>query len=113
MKEESRTRSIAKTAVYRMTAIALLAALSFYYTGNAGEATTITILFNVGGSVVYYALERLWDSVAWGKLPGKDAKPGEMKVDVIGKPSHDQRPTYDREPPQSREVREPSSETHT
>jgi uncharacterized membrane protein len=48
--------------------VALLAGITFYYTGNAGEATTITILFNAGGTLVYYALERLWDSVEWGRI---------------------------------------------
>ena len=50
-----------------MWAIALLAAISYYFTGNAGEATTITILFNVGGTLAYYSLERLWESLDWGR----------------------------------------------
>jgi uncharacterized membrane protein len=53
---------------YRIVVIALLAAITFYFTGNAGEATIITILFNVGGSIAYYTFERLWDAIPWGKL---------------------------------------------
>ncbi len=52
---------------YRAVIVALLAAITFYFTGNAGEATAITIVFNVGGSLVYYGYERLWDSISWGK----------------------------------------------
>jgi uncharacterized membrane protein len=64
---DSRGRSLAKTAVYRTVSIALLAAITYYYTGNAGEATTITILFNGGGALAYYGLERLWESIDWGR----------------------------------------------
>jgi len=53
--------------VYRVVAIALLAGITYYCTGNAGEATTITILFNVMGTASYYGLERLWEYVLWGR----------------------------------------------
>ena len=67
MIRDSRGRTLAKTMVYRVVAIALLAGITYYYTGNAGEATTITILFNVMGTVAYYGLERLWEYVLWGR----------------------------------------------
>ena len=49
--------------MYRVWAIALLAAISYYFTGNAGEAT----MFNVGGTLAYYSLERLWEDLNWGR----------------------------------------------
>jgi uncharacterized membrane protein len=64
---DSRRRTLAKTMVYRVVAIALLAGITYYYTGSAGEATAITILFNVTGAVSYYGLERLWEEVQWGR----------------------------------------------
>ena len=67
MSRDTRERSLAKTVVYRVVAIALLAGISYYYTGNAGEAGLITILFNATGTVSYYGLERLWESVEWGR----------------------------------------------
>jgi len=67
MIRDARGRTLAKTIVYRMVAIALLAGITYYYTGSAGEATTITILFNVAGTIAYYGLERLWESVLWGR----------------------------------------------
>ena len=67
MIRDSRGRTLAKTIVYRLVAIAILAGITYYYTGNAGEATTITILFNVVGTVAYYGLERLWEYVLWGR----------------------------------------------
>jgi len=46
---------------------ALLALITFYFTGNPGTTTIITIVFNLGGAVVYYGFERLWDAINWGK----------------------------------------------
>jgi len=67
LSRDSRRRTLAKTGVYRVVAIALLAGITYYYTGNAGEATVITILFNVTGTIAYYGLERLWDAIQWGR----------------------------------------------
>jgi uncharacterized membrane protein len=67
LSRDSRTRSLAKTVVYRVVAIALLALVGYVYTGNAGEATTISILFNAAGALAYYVIERLWESVEWGR----------------------------------------------
>jgi len=64
---DSRRRTLAKTIVYRLVAIALLAAITYYYTGSAGEATVVTILFNATGAIAYYGLERLWEAVSWGR----------------------------------------------
>jgi uncharacterized membrane protein len=67
LSRDSRERSLAKTIVYRLLALALLAGISYYYTGNPGEAGLITVLFNASGTIAYYGLERLWESVEWGR----------------------------------------------
>ena len=67
LSRDSRGRSLVKTVVYRVWAIALLAAISYYFTGNPGETTTIAILFNVGGTLAYYSLERLREGLDWGR----------------------------------------------
>jgi uncharacterized membrane protein len=58
---------MAKTVTYRVVIFALLAAITYYYTGNAGETTVISIVFNVSGAVIYYFFERLWNAISWGK----------------------------------------------
>jgi len=45
----------------------MLALLTFYFTGDPGTTTIITLLFNVGGAAVYYGFERLWDAINWGR----------------------------------------------
>ena len=67
MKSETRTRSLTKTLSYRVVVAALLAAVAYAFTGNAGQTTVITVVFNAGGTVVYYGYERLWDAITWGR----------------------------------------------
>jgi uncharacterized membrane protein len=62
---ESRKRSIVKMLSYRAILTALLATISWYFTGNIGQTTTITVIFSVSATVVYYAHERLWNKVGW------------------------------------------------
>ena len=52
---------------YRVAVTALLAAITFFLTGNTGITAVVTVVFNVSGSLVYYVFERLWDSVPWGR----------------------------------------------
>ena len=76
MIRDSRGRTLAKTIVYRVVAVALLAGITYSYTGSAGEATTITVLFNAVGTIAYYGLERLWEYVQWGRgRLGSSVKP--------------------------------------
>jgi len=70
VKSESRKRSIAKTLSYRVVIAALLALITYYYTGSPGATTAITVVFNLGGAAVYYGFERLWDAITWGRKPG-------------------------------------------
>ena len=82
LNRDSRGRTLAKTAVYRLVAIALLGGITFYFTGNAGEATTITIIFNALGTVAYYGLERLWEYILWGR-----GNPGSPVSQRVSKPA--------------------------
>jgi len=52
--------------VYRIVVIALLFFITLQLTGNPGETTTITVVFNIAGAIAYYGLERLWGAVNWG-----------------------------------------------
>ena len=60
-------RTVVKMISYRIVIFALLMAITYYFTGNAGQTTTISIIFNVAGSVVYYVYERLWGAIGWGR----------------------------------------------
>ena len=63
---ETRKRSIIKMLTYRAILTALLAIVSWVFTGNAGQTTIITIVFSVTATAVYYIHERVWNNVQWG-----------------------------------------------
>lgn len=77
-------RSLTKMLTYRIAVLILLAAVTFYFTGNLGEATAITVVFNVCGSVVYYVYERLWNSIDWGKNGAGPRKSGVGALSSLG-----------------------------
>jgi uncharacterized membrane protein len=53
--KEVRKRSIAKTIACRAVAAMLLFVMAYAYTGNPGESTVISIVFNTLAAVVYSA----------------------------------------------------------
>jgi uncharacterized membrane protein len=55
---------------YRIAVAVLLAGITFFLTGDTGLTAYVTVVFNVGGSLVYYVFERVWDSIAWGRTDG-------------------------------------------
>ena len=65
---------------YRIAVIAILAEVTFYFTGNAGEATAISVVFNIAGSLVYFGYERLWDSIGWGRI---EKGLGQPSIDTV------------------------------
>ena len=67
--KETRLRSLAKTIAYRAVASALLAGITYIYTGSLVETGTITLVFTVTATIAYYLLERAWDSIDWGRTP--------------------------------------------
>ena len=67
LSSETKWRSLGKTLSYRVFAIALLAMVTYTLTGNPGETTMVTIVFNASAAVAYYGFERLWGAVNWGK----------------------------------------------
>ena len=64
---ESRKRSIVKMLTYRAILTALLAIISWIFTGNLGQATVITIVFSVSATAIYYLHERVWNGIKWGR----------------------------------------------
>ena len=54
-------------ASYRIVIIVLLIAITYYFTGNLGQTTTISIVFNAAGSAIYYGYERMWGRIEWGR----------------------------------------------
>ena len=65
---DSKKRTLAKTAGYRGSATALLVALLWLFNNNIYETSLITIIFNIGATLIYYFHERIWGKINWGSI---------------------------------------------
>jgi uncharacterized membrane protein len=64
---ETRTRSWAKSLIWRVIGVVLLGVIAYLVTGNWEQMTLITLIFHGLRVVLYYSHERIWDRVAWGR----------------------------------------------
>ena len=51
---------------YRAIASALLAIITWSFTGSIGDTTGITIAFTISATAAYYLHERIWNGAKWG-----------------------------------------------
>jgi uncharacterized membrane protein len=65
---ETRMRSVAKSIVWRIISIVVLVIVAYFITGDVKKTTGITILFQIILAVLYYAHERAWAKVSWGRI---------------------------------------------
>lgn len=63
----SNKRILAKTVLYRGIVTVILFAISWVYTENLTDTTTITIIFNVLATIAYFFHEKMWDRIDWGR----------------------------------------------
>lgn len=60
-------RSLTKTIVWRIIATLITFAVTYLFTGEMREATTITLVIAVVLMIGYYINERVWDKLEWGR----------------------------------------------
>ena len=65
---DSKKRTLAKTAGYRGAVTVLLFSLLWLFSKNIYETSLITIVFNVGATLMYYFHERIWGKINWGSI---------------------------------------------
>jgi uncharacterized membrane protein len=61
----SRRRSVVKTLSYRAIVSVILAVVTFVFTGNLYQTSTIAIVFGILATATYYLHERLWSKIQW------------------------------------------------
>ena len=61
----SRRWSILKTLSYRAIVTVILAVVTFIFTGNLYQTSTIAIVFGILATLTYYLHERLWSKINW------------------------------------------------
>lgn len=65
---QARKRTVIKTLGYRLLMIAITVAVAWVVLGDIRPAIDIGLVANVVKTGTYYAYERLWDHIAWGRL---------------------------------------------
>lgn len=71
---EAWERSVAKALSYRMIILILDATFVFYLTGKLELAAAFVLVSNFYSTIAYYAHERIWDKVKWGKTTAEKGK---------------------------------------
>lgn len=72
---ETRTRSIIKSIVWRIICIIVSIIISFLLTNKWDIALAIGTIYNVITMVLYYIHERFWNKINWGiKINNKNLK---------------------------------------
>ena len=69
---ESRKRSITKTIVWRVIATTVTMLVSFIWLGEWGKAITLAITANAIKMVFYYAHERAWNRIDFGRKKARE-----------------------------------------
>lgn len=64
---EAWERSFAKAVSYRIIILVLDATFVFYLTGKLELAAAFVLVSNFYSTIAYFAHERVWDKVKWGK----------------------------------------------
>ena len=65
--KESPTRSLVKALVYRVVSITGSGILTWIITKDIGETVSITLIIQIFLVILYYAYERIWDRIDWGR----------------------------------------------
>ena len=65
---ETKTRSLAKTIIWRIIATLITWVTIYYFSGKLSESIKITSVAALIGMSAYYIHERVWNNIKWGKV---------------------------------------------
>lgn len=65
--KETRWRSVTKSMTFRMLVIVSDLVLVYVLTKRADVTIAVTVLTNVASTILYFAHERVWNSLSWGR----------------------------------------------
>ncbi len=67
MNTNTHKRSMFKAVIYRAGGIIALATITWIITRNIIQVSTVTIIYHAISIIGYYAYERCWEHIKWGK----------------------------------------------
>ena len=65
---ETKRRTLVKAAIWQLMGLATMSLIGLMFTGSAVQGGAIAVTGTVSGFVVYFAYERVWSRVRWGRL---------------------------------------------
>ena len=65
---ETRTRTVARMATYRLTAWLFTILWTYLFIGNIAQSTGFATALHVLLSIDYYIHERIWLRIKWGRI---------------------------------------------
>ena len=66
---ETRTRTMVRMITYRLSAWLLTIPITYWFTGDLGQAVGSSTVVHLALSIDYYVHERMWLKVKWGRSP--------------------------------------------
>ena len=64
---EKRRRSIVKSIAYRALSISVDSMVAYFFTRDVAVSALIVVFVNGYSTLLYYAHERIWAHIDWGK----------------------------------------------
>lgn len=77
---ETRRRSIVKAATFRLAVVVAHMFIIYLVTRRFDLAVGLVILTNLASTALYYAHERFWDRISWGRTDDAAGKKGVAPV---------------------------------
>jgi uncharacterized membrane protein len=69
---EKHSRSLLKSISYRMLSITADSITAYFFTHDVALSAGIVILVNGYSTILYYAHERVWANIHWGRKSGEE-----------------------------------------
>ena len=69
---ETKRRTLVKAAIWQVMGLAAMSLIGWIFTGSAAQSGAIAVTGTISGFVVYFAYERAWSRVRWGRLQQAD-----------------------------------------
>ena len=66
MRRETKTRTIVKALIYRLWIIITIWIMLVLMGEEADEALGVSVITNIGWTIVYYYYDRIWLKIKWG-----------------------------------------------
>ena len=64
---DSTVRSLAKTISWRITGSGATFLITYLISGNVVMAGSVAVTQMIANTILYYAHERVWNRIAWGR----------------------------------------------